>query len=166
MARWTTPFWRGFVGLTVNPSRGLLVYTPALLLIPLGLRAVSESTEADHTKRLVYTWSAAALAVVCVPSFWHVWWGGWSYGPRFLLETLPILCLLFAYAVQRSRASLVRGLAVGLVAVSISINALGVFGDDEGAWNARHPEGPGAAFHDTQIGAAARHLLGWDGSAE
>jgi len=159
-ARWTHPFWQGFGSLLLNPSRGLFVYTPALLLLPVGLRAVSLRGRDDWHRALAFAWFGAALVTIGIYARWHVWWGGWSYGPRFLIETLPILCLLSAYAFEKCTSRLNRTAAGVLVGASIGISALGVFGEDDSGWNLRHPDGPETTLHDTQIGAAARHLLG------
>lgn len=158
--RWTTPLHVGIAGLTIAPSRGLLVYMPALLLIPWGVRALrGRATDlAPGSRAALAAWLLAAAATLVLYARWHLWWGGWCFGPRFLCETLPILCLLFALAYERSGDAL-RRVARGLVTVSIAVQVLGVFGDDRGAWNARHDGASMFALRDTQIEAHLRHLL-------
>jgi hypothetical protein len=68
---------------------------------------------------------------------WHCWSGGWCFGPRFLCEALPIFCLLFALAYERLPAAGWRPAARALVALSVLVHLLGVFGNDP-AWKARH----------------------------
>jgi 4-amino-4-deoxy-L-arabinose transferase-like glycosyltransferase len=155
---WSAPFWTGFAGLLANPSRGLLVYTPAFLLLPFGVAAIVRHEGEDARKPQILGWLAAALATLVLYAGWHQWWGGWCFGPRFLSETLPILCLTFAFAVAGFQGRWGPVLARSLVVVSVVIQALGVFGHDDGAWNQRHPDGPGFTLHDTQIEAAARHF--------
>jgi hypothetical protein len=89
---------------------------------------------------------------------WHDWPGGWCYGPRFLCETMPICCLLFAYAYAALSTRWLRGAAVGLVAVSVYIHAMGIFGHGaETDWCWRHTKADqGRCFfelRDTQIEA-------------
>jgi len=90
--------------------------------------------------------------------------GGWTFGPRYLIETLPLLCLLFAlaYAQGLAKTGLRRGLEL-LVTLSILVQLTGVFGDPRGAWHERHRD-RGSLFelHDSQIEAHLRHLLGKD----
>jgi hypothetical protein len=160
--RWGHPFWSGFAGLLVNPSRGLLVYTPAFLLLPFGVRALLTGitrNQNERSKAMLLAWLAAAFATILLYSHWHVWWGGWCFGPRFLIETFPILCLLFAYAITRFQSARGRTLVHSLIAISVLIHFIGVFGHDRGAWHTRHPDGLGFTLHDTQIEASARHLV-------
>lgn len=161
---WTTPFFYGAFGLLVSPSRGLLVYTPALLLAPWGLaRVLGSGAQAPpvETRRLLVVWLAAFVATVAMYAPWHLWWGGWCYGPRFLCESLPVLCLLLALAWE-SGTPLRRRCAVGLAVISVAIQALGVVTKDADRWNARHSAGPRFTLRDTQIGSALRYLVSWD----
>ena len=69
-------------------------------------------------------------------------------------------------AIERLRGTAWRVAAGSGVALSIAVQAVGVFGDDRGAWFARHGEGEVFSLRDTQIEAYARHLLGLDAAAE
>jgi hypothetical protein len=158
---WHASFAEGLTGLLVAPSRGLLVYTPALLLLPWGVRLLgrSEALPTPGHRDVILSWSVAALATVCLYAKWHCWSGGWCFGPRFLCETMPVFCLVFALAYEQMAAGEARRVAQTLVARSVLIHALGVFGNDP-AWKARH-ERPRSLFalHDTQIEAHARRAL-------
>ncbi len=169
-ARWTTPLWLGAAGLLVAPSRGLLVYSPALLLVPWGVRALGRADLRRSDRALLWAWSAAALASLLLYARWHMWWGGWSYGPRFLCEALPVLGWLFALACRDwgDWPAGRRRLVGGLVALSIAIHALGVFGHPND-WNGRNDDGRAMfSLTDGQIAAHARELArrvsGGDGS--
>jgi hypothetical protein len=161
-----TPFWLGFAGLLVAPSRGLLVYTPAFLLVPFGLWVIfrrREQTPASQ-RGMILLWFAAVTATVVFYAPWWAWWGGWCYGPRFLTECSPVLCLLFACAFAALRSVAARRAALVLVGLSILVHASGVFGHTD-AWNDRR-DGPSPEvtrhmfeLHDTQIEANFRHML-------
>jgi hypothetical protein len=164
---WTTrpPLWLGVTGLLAAPSRGLLVYSPALLLAPLGLFARRQ----DGAKPLLTAWTAATAATILFYARWYDWRGGWCFGPRFLCEALPLLCLLFALAYQSLRRTAARRSAGLLVALSVAVHFVGVFGHRGYAdWQERHGIGDGGRslflLRDTQIEAHARALLdkaGW-----
>lgn len=164
---WTMPLHVGLAGLLVAPSRGLLVYTPALLLVPMGIAALLRDRRTGSTQvRVVWiAWLLASVATLVLYARFSAWWGGWCFGPRYLIETLPILCLCFALGVANLRSQKLRGLAWALVSLSIGVQVLGVFGDDGGAWNARHPNGPVFDVRDTQIEAHLRQFLGAEAAA-
>ena len=164
-AMWTTPWSVGIAGLLVAPSRGIFVYTPALLVLPFGLRSLlaREAEGGPFVRTMLLFWLGAALASLLLFARSNWWSGEWSYGPRYLIESMPVLCTLIALAAAtpRFRAGAGRHLLVGLVGLSVAIHTLGVFSDDRGAWHRRHPESAQLfELRDSQIESAARHLLG------
>ena len=153
-----TPFWIGVSGLLIAPSRGLLVYSPALHLLPWGVRSLfGASAQLQANPRpLLLGWLGASAAMLLLFAKWHDWPGGWCYGPRFLCETMPLCCLLFGYAYAALSARWLRSLAVVLVAVSVTIHAIGVFGHAaETDWCIRHAKADQGRclfeLRDTQI---------------
>jgi hypothetical protein len=162
---WEAP-WVGAFGLLFAPSRGLFIYSPALLFGLVGAYELwsgrvplSKAMRAQLLAGLV----AAALTWLLYASSWQRW-GGWCFGPRYLIETLPVLCLCVALASRRLRSATHRAPAwlSAAIAVSVLIHFFGVFGDDRGAWHLRHQHDAnlGAfALRDSQIEAHVRHLL-------
>ncbi len=161
---WTTPISVGLSGLLIAPSRGLLVYTPALLLVPWGLRALvaRQAGGGSFARTMLLFWLGGVVASLLLFARFNGWSGEWAYGPRHLIESLPVLCALFALAVASPRFETDgrRKLVLLLVSLSLAVHAIGVFADDRGAWHRRHPESMQLfELRDTQIEAAARHLL-------
>jgi hypothetical protein len=159
---WTTPLALGLAGLLIAPSRGLLVYSPALVLAPWGLfRLRRWNNHPSGAVAVLTAWSAAAAATILLYAKWHAWHGAWCYGPRFLCETMPILCLMFALAYDRLQTTAARKLAATLVGLSVAVQFLGVFGNDT-PWKERHAStGQSSSFfspRDTQIEAHLRHV--------
>jgi hypothetical protein len=160
---WTTqpPLWLGLGGLLIAPSRGLFVYSPALLLAPLGLLAVRRD---DGVRPLLVAWAGAAGLTVLLYARWHDWRGGWCFGPRFLCEVMPILCLLFALGYETLSSRWGRGAAVSLVVLSVAVHLVGVFGYNAYySWQERHGDADEGrclfALRDTQIEAHASSVL-------
>ena len=156
--RWGTPLWLGLAGLTVAPSRGLFFFTPASVLALVGTYSLLRRSPAMQEERrliLVGANAGAAFTIILYAKWWG-WHGGWSYGPRFLTEIMPIVCLMFAVAYSQLPKPRMRWLAAALVALSVFTHALGVFGHYS-RWNARHYLGPYATdlfcFKDNQISA-------------
>jgi hypothetical protein len=80
---------QGLAGLLFSPGRGLLWYSPAVLLAILGFR------KAWRTKPVEGLLIAAIFAgFLSLHSLYENWHGGWSWGPRYLLPVLPGLMAL------------------------------------------------------------------------
>jgi hypothetical protein len=160
------PIWVGLGGLLVAPSRGALVYSPALVLAGYGLARVWRHRD-DRTwqvRSLVLAWTAAAAATVLFYARWWDWRGGWCYGPRYLCETMPVACLLFGIAYQALRARWVRAIAVALVMASVAVHFVGVHGHGGYVqWHLRHERNDEGRclfeLSDTQIEAHARSCI-------
>ena len=85
VSAFTTPFSEGVRGLWVSPGRGLVLYAPLAVVGLFGLR---------HLPRHVAGYVAGCLALLtAIYARWHMWEGGWCWGPRFLLPALPALAL-------------------------------------------------------------------------
>ncbi len=84
-------FWEALAGTMISPGRGMLVFTP-LLLIGLLLWANWPSRTWDERGLALRGFGWFALQWVAVARFPH-WWGGWGYGPRLLMDALPGLLL-------------------------------------------------------------------------
>jgi hypothetical protein len=152
--------------LLAAPSRGVLVYSPALLLVPLGAVVLwRRPPEHGRLRRdLVLAWLATAAGTIVYYARWHAWAGGWCYGPRFLCEMMPALCLAFALAYSHFQARWQQSAAQALVALSVAVHVVGLFGyPGYPAWCERHtlPDQGRCLFelHDTQIEAHTRSCI-------
>jgi hypothetical protein len=83
----------GFAGLLVSPNRGLLVFTPIALLGAWGLLRACRRQSRD---RLLVVFGAASVASAAAAGSYIDWHGGWSFGPRYLVDVLPVLALACA----------------------------------------------------------------------
>ena len=114
--------WSGVFGLLVSPTRGLLIFTPFLLFLPVGLIQRLRSPE---LKALTVALSLAVLAQVLLYSQVD-WRAGVSWGPRWLTDLLPIFVWMLAPAplVLRTRT---RGLLILAMAASVGVQVIGAF---------------------------------------
>jgi hypothetical protein len=89
-----------FLGLLVSPGRGLLIFFPLALFAPVGAYRMFEP------QRL---WCGMFVGLIVLHlamfSIWPIWWGGLSWGPRFLVPILPLVTLLafWPHAEYRTR---------------------------------------------------------------
>jgi hypothetical protein len=129
---WQWP-WPGIAGLLLSPSRGLLIFSPIVLV---ALVALAARVEPAH--RPIVRWTAAAAAVqFLVYSSFSVWWGGFTYGPRYCLDILPALVPAAAVGASRlaGASRTVRGVAFAALAWSILTAATGAFYFPHDNWN-------------------------------
>lgn len=114
--------WSGVPGLLVSPTRGLLVFTPFLVFVPVGL---IQRLRAPCSRRLAVALSFAAAAQLLLYSQTD-WRAGVSWGPRYLTDLLPILLWMLAPAPLVLRP-VARGLLVLAMAASVVVQIIGAF---------------------------------------
>jgi hypothetical protein len=120
--------WSGLTGSLLSPSRGLLVFSPFLILAPLGALAAWRTRDA-----LGIAMAAGAGALLLLNASYTDWWGAACWGPRRLMEALPFLVLLsFQGARDIPKKSLLLGM---LLSISVAVQAVGFFFYDSG-WDA------------------------------
>ncbi len=114
------------IGNLVSPSRGLLVFSPILLMSLTGF-IVALWRERDRL--LIFSFAAiVVLHWIAVSRFPH-WWGGHSIGPRFMTDVLPFLIYLagFNFIALTGLPSKARGLVFG-TAVCLTIISTAIHG--------------------------------------
>lgn len=114
--------WSGVLGLLVSPTRGLLVFTPFLIFVPVGL---IQRLRAPASRGLAVALSFAAVTQLLVYSQTD-WRAGVSWGPRYLTDLLPILVWMLAPAPLVLRP-VARGLFVLAIAASVVAQIIGAF---------------------------------------
>lgn len=124
--------WEGYAGLLVSPSRGLLVFSPIVAITALGMRQAWQGGWESATRWCLL----AAAAEFVLYGAYSVWWAGHTYGPRYMLDVLPLLVPAGAMALARLRIRSAAGvLAVLALAWSVGVAALGAFVYPAEAWN-------------------------------
>jgi hypothetical protein len=134
---WDGNFVEGALGLLVAPSRGLLIYSPIVLLAAIGAwRGFATAGSADHVRLLRAAFVSSVIGYGMYAGY-LMWWGGHSYGPRYLTDIMPFLCLLIAAGIERigslkTPSTLRRPVRVGLTwgvlgVYSVIIQGIGAF---------------------------------------
>lgn len=153
----------GMAGLLLSPNRGLFIFTPIMLFAFWGGVRV---WRVDAHPWLRFLTLGIVLHLLLYGKF-SEWWGGYTYGPRYMTDVLPALTLLLVYGlVPLCRSRSMRILAAALAFYGIAVQAVGAYCDDDG-WNwepARLDRQPWRVWDwsDLQIVRALRS--GWHGT--
>jgi hypothetical protein len=128
---WNTPILDGLAVVVLSPGRGLLFYSPIIILSFAGL-ALAWRKKGDVLLR--YLGVGAILSIMLVAR-WHKTSGGESFGPRLLADLTPIMAFALIPLADsiRNRRMLAAAFAA-LAAWSIAANASGAFISYR-AWN-------------------------------
>jgi len=122
-------------GNLISPSRGLLIYSPVLLLSIVGVALKARNTGLNKLDLALLL--AIALHWAAVSS--HIlWWGGWCYGPRFFADMLPYLAFFLIPVVDRATNSTTGPLPLAfgvLLAVSMFTHYRGATDPATFEWN-------------------------------
>ena len=125
----------GFAGLLVSPNRGLLIFSPIVAVAAVGF---PRAARAGRRSPLIWCAIAACVQYVLYASY-SVWWAGHTFGPRYMLDALPLLAVLAAAGVSDRRFPrfAVSGMVLAL-AWSVAVSAGGAFVFPNERWNL-HP---------------------------
>jgi hypothetical protein len=130
--------WLGLLGLLLSPSRGIFIFSPHFLFIMKGFSGLSK-------EKGLLTFIVASLAYLLVASFWFDWWGGATVSYRQIVEITPILTILVARGLEKTKSRLNRllfilPLAFGILLASLSATHPKVVLCNEEMQVDKHPE--------------------------
>jgi hypothetical protein len=99
-AGFSYPMVLGLVSLLFSFGRGLLFFAPGVLLILYARRRAPRAVV-----DLLDAWTIFLIGIVVIYSRWWAWYGGWYWGPRFLLFAAYPSALALAIALPSARAA-------------------------------------------------------------
>lgn len=119
----------------VSTGRGLLVFSPVVLLAVVGL-VISRRGGDLSLLDGVFAASVVLQALVVAASR-EAWWAGHSFGPRFMSDVLPLLAYLALPAVDVAATwqGVKRIALVAAVVWSVAVNAQGAYLHAANCWN-------------------------------
>ncbi|MGH7204488.1 MAG: hypothetical protein ACREHC_08685, partial [Candidatus Levyibacteriota bacterium] len=112
---------QGFYIYFFSPDRGIIIYTPVMLLGFVGLFLALK-------QKMEYTWLLAAVIGfnILLYSMWDDPYGGWAFGSRYLIPSYGVLSIFLAYLLTRlSKYNLFLLFFFTIYAYSVSVNTLG-----------------------------------------
>lgn len=132
---WGPQVLEAAAGQLISPGRGLLVFTPVLLLLPLSVARLLTRAPAGpppwRVHALELALAGALLAHWGALSLFPHWWGGHSFGPRLWAETMVGACWLL-WPLLRAPA---RRLLLALALVGVLIHSRGATSGATWRWN-------------------------------
>lgn len=168
-----TAYWpQGLWGLVFSPYRGLFWYTPLALAGVLAWPGFVRRHRAEG-------WLLLAISIILVGLFgkWWMWWGGFAWGPRFLVPLSPLFVLvLLPWLAGGLRHGWARIALAALAAVSVLVQVLAVsanYVNYEIALRALYPtdwvdplkHGPPALFNPAHSPVLGQVRLLWENAA-
>ncbi|HUS93733.1 MAG TPA: hypothetical protein VMZ24_00995 [Patescibacteria group bacterium] len=140
---WLNPsgYLQALYGVLLSPSRGIIVYSPYLLLVAGGMGLYALRGQQHLLFWLCALWVGFQILSV---SATRMWWGGYSFGPRLLTDAIPALVLMTAVLWQdlaprlskrQQRSVIVVYFSLGLIAIMIN-SYVGLFNIKTPLWNA------------------------------
>ncbi|OGC59301.1 hypothetical protein A3A70_02540 [candidate division WWE3 bacterium RIFCSPLOWO2_01_FULL_42_11] len=152
---WWGRFPEGFLGLWLSPSKGLLIYSPILILSLIGIYKLLKNYKEIKQNRLYLHMAVVVLTYTLIMGKWYQWYGGYSYSYRMALEIVPFLILLMIPLLQLKPKLFQYSLPRLLVVISILIQFIGIIFFD-GQWHFIYDKGPKDtswlwSIHDSEL---------------
>lgn len=111
----------GLAGILFSPGRGLLFFTPVVFFAFFG---IVKGWEKDG----IYIASGAGLvASILFFAKYSIWWGGFGYGPRLLIEAMPLASILLVPLLSGSMRGAMALLFAFLLPISVAVQVVGAF---------------------------------------
>jgi hypothetical protein len=88
----------GFQSFLISTDRGVLIYSPVILLFVFGVPLMKK-------KLKLLKVSLVAVAATCLTLYTMFGdpYGGWAFGSRYMIAIMPELCILAAYGLQKMK---------------------------------------------------------------
>ncbi len=118
----TAPALQGLWGLLISPYRGVLWHTPLFIAALIFFPAFYRQHRPEATVIL-----ALSLLLIGLYCRWWMWWGGFAWGPRFLVPLTPFWVLTLAPVVARLTQSTLQSDQVRPMATTI-LHGFGISG--------------------------------------
>ncbi len=132
------PLLYGLAGLLFSPSRGALFFMPAAVLLAVWGLVRSVRSRNAMVLRLALA-GGSVVFTLFVAGTPEGWWAGNSYGPRFLVDLIPVAAFLAVPAIECCVAGDARKPAVGaviaLVMWSVFVQGSGALVRQSACWN-------------------------------
>lgn len=123
----------GLTGFLASPARGMMVYAP---LAGVGLLALRWVRGVRKKERIFFLLNYVFLVgLVALYSAWGIWWGGWGWGNRFIVDAAAPIVLLGYWAYRGMTSVTGRATLWVLVGYSIFVQLVGLWYYPRAQWD-------------------------------
>lgn len=133
-----------FLGLIISPNRGLLIFSPVCLLAIVGISGIKK-IKPKNMQYFLILMAFSVISQIIAYSFFKVWWGGWSYGPRFLTGMLPFFMIFLGiyfdefskttWTEKNYRKYFIILVITIIICWSVFVQIVGAFYYPQGSWD-------------------------------
>lgn len=122
IGNFTYPMHLGVTLLLFSPVRGLFLFSPILVLGALGMWKMARRSSVDREALLFLT---LFLGILLPYSAWYDPMGGESFGPRFIISSIPFLLIPSGFVISRMmKGKYSFSILYLLYAIGVLINGL------------------------------------------
>ena len=130
---WQSSWLVSLPGLLISPSRGLVWFSPALVL---GFASAAAAWREPRYRPLIPLLAAVVLMIL-VAGKWTDWSGGLTWGYRSIVDTTPFLALMMVPVIERVIAGrATRALFAALLLWSVGAQFVGAWSYSVIGWHA------------------------------
>jgi hypothetical protein len=136
----TREVWTALHGIFLSPARGILVYSPFLIPVFIGIAVYFRKIKKEGVFWVAFSWFLMHFFLL----LFFPWWGGWSYGARIQVDIFPAL-ILISFIVWREassekrllvlRSAMASYLLLGLIGIAMNAGS-GLYNRNIQTWNA------------------------------
>ena len=128
---WQSSWLESLPGLFISPSRGLVWFSPVLLL---GLFSVGAVWREPRYRPLIPL-QAAVVLMILVAGTWYDWSGGLTWGYRSIVDATPFLALLMIPIIERVIAGRTTRMVFALLFIwSVGVQFIGAWSYSAVGW--------------------------------
>lgn len=113
--------------MTLHPAFGLLWQSPVLIMSLIGIWFMSREPGYRVEALIAIT---ALFSLLILYSGFPFWWGGWNFGPRYLVPMLCFMCLPLVFTPRRWFSSVIILGIISIIQMFIVVSSLIIIPDD------------------------------------
>ena len=122
---WPNP--KAIFFMTMHPAFGLFWQSPVLIMALIGIWFMSRVSNYRVEALIAIT---AFFSLLILYSGFYNWYGGWTFGPRYLIPMLTLLCLPLAFIPKRWFAGVVSLGLISILQMFIAVSSLIIIPDN------------------------------------